>query len=151
MLLIRSFGRCFIGNISCVIETILSFFRLFFNFDDILIYLKYRIFYTIMEGKNRQEGRGRKMRSVFEEIYSGKKFTGNSVPVRGRERENARRERAAEEAFRATLSEDQRKRFAEYLETVAAVREEEFRSGYLEGVKIGILMGVEAAGVLPEE
>ena len=43
-----------------------------------------------MEGKNRQEGRGRKMRSVFEEIYSGKKFTGNSVPVRGRERENAR-------------------------------------------------------------
>ena len=71
-----------------------------------------------MEGKNRQEGRGRKMRSVFEEIYSGKKFTGNSVPVRGRERENARRERAAEEAFRASLSEDQRKRFAEYLETV---------------------------------
>ena len=104
-----------------------------------------------MEGKNRQEGRGRKMRSVFEEIYSGKKFTGNSVPVRGRERENARRERAAEEAFRATLSEDQHKRFAEYLETVAAVREEEFRAGYLEGVKIGILMGVEAAGVLPEE
>ena len=88
------------------------------------------------------------MKSILEQMFFGKKFKADTIPYTERGKENLQRRMQIDKKFCELLTEEQRERFAEYTEDIIRVFADEDMLYYIEGVKIGILIGLEAAETL---
>lgn len=91
------------------------------------------------------------MKSILEQIYFGNKFMIDKIPYRERSKKNFLKMRELEEDFKKILTKEQKEAFQRYTDEIVSLGADENASMYIEGVKIGILIGMEAAGVFDDE
>lgn len=91
------------------------------------------------------------MKSILELMFFGKKFKSDTIWFTERGKENLRRREEMDEKFSKNLSAEQKARFTEYTEEIIDIFADEEMLQYIEGVKIGILIGLEAAETLVDK
>ena len=90
------------------------------------------------------------MKSILEQMFFGKKFKADTIPYTERGKENLQKRMQIDKKFSEILTAEQRERFTEYTEEIIRVFADEDMLYYIEGVKIGILIGLEAAETLAD-
>ncbi len=91
------------------------------------------------------------MKSILELMFFGKKFKSDTIRFTERGKENLRRREEMGEKFSKNLSAEQKARFTEYTEEIIDIFADEEMLQYIEGVKIGILIVLEAAETLVDK
>lgn len=91
------------------------------------------------------------MKSILELMFFGKKFKSDTIRFTERGKVNLRRREEMGEKFSKNLSAEQKARFTEYTEEIIDIFADEEMLQYIEGVKIGILIGLEAAETLVDK
>ena len=97
----------------------------------------YRIFY-----------KGKDMRSILEKMYYGEKFGGERISFSAEEQEVLNKKLACDRAFAEKLPPDLAETFRCYADDIGDLYEVDIKHAYVEGVKIGILIGLEASEAL---
>lgn len=90
------------------------------------------------------------MKSILEEMYYGKKFDSEHIPFSAVEQENLKKKLECDKIFAEGLPQEERERFRRYVNDIGDLYAVDIMRAYVEGVKIGILIGIEAAGIFDD-
>lgn len=88
------------------------------------------------------------MDSILEQMYYGQKFVCEKIPYTAKEQERLKDRLKRDENFAALLAPEQQEAFLQYTNDMGDLYAEDTKHFYVEGVKIGIMIGIEAAGAL---
>ena len=88
------------------------------------------------------------MESILEQMYYGQKFVCDKIPYTAKERGTLQEQLAHDKTFAQSLTPEQQQAFFRYVNDMSNLYAEDAKHFYIEGVKIGIMIGIEAADSL---